>query len=227
MARRAPTKRSISHSARRAKSHVDKLRTLSSIGVRVDPTNKRAVTKKYRELSKFPPHLFHKANKDDRERLKKKGFFVTDKGVIIDGPRDRKRKPIATRRFDITSYGDIKWSVNGRRDYIVGLTPKEKIEFAKDTKAFIKKHRALMRERYPDFREASDIQVRLQWGAYQATKDFVPGREIQTGGKDTDKQFRLLRREKTGGKNDILTGLHYVIHVTKKTRQKRRKRRRT
>lgn len=197
-------------------SHAEKLAFISQYKRVPDPTNKRSVSKQYKILRAFPLDLLKPASKAQQKELRKRGFFTTGKGVIVDGPRDSKRRPIKARRFTVLTNGEgVKWTVNGRRDYIIGLLPSERIQFAADPVAFLKAHRNMMQERYPDFRNARDVQVRLQWGAYQATKDFSPSFFFKGGGT-LEKEQRLMRQ----GKTDKLTGLHYVIHVSHKKRRK-------
>lgn len=182
-----------------------------------DPYNRRAVVKRYKALKSFPLDLQKPATKAQRTGLKKRGFFTTGKGVIVDGPRDAKRKPVKSRRFKVLANGDgVKWTVNGRRDYIIGLTDAERSEFAVDPGGFIKRHRAMMRSKYRDFRNARDVQTRLQWGAYQATKDFNENYFTR--------RYPYIDSPVKGKKVlDRLTGIHYVIHLPRKHRAKRKK----
>lgn len=206
--------------AHRKVSHADKLAFISRY-VRVpDPYNRRAVTRQYKRLKGFPLYLQKPASKSERAELKKRGFFTTHKGVIVDGPRDSHRKPVKARKFKTLANGTgVKWTVNGRRDYIIGLTPQERIDFAWNPKEFLRQHRKMMREKYPDFRNARDVQTRLQWGAYQGTKDFLPS-DFFAGGDTLKKEQKLMAQ----GKSDKLTGLHYVIHLSKSKRKKHRAR---
>ena len=203
-------------------SHAEKLALVSKYKRVSDPTNKRSVAKQYRTLKAFPLDLQKPANKAQKKELRKRGFFTTDKGVVVDGPRDSRRRPVKARRFAVIGKGEgVKWTVNGRRDYIIGLTPAERKAFAADPKVFLKAHRKMMRETYPDFRKARDIQVRLQWGAYQATKDFAPSMFWTS---DTlGREQKLMKH----GKTDKLTGLHYVIHLPRKQRKKIRARKKS
>lgn len=180
-----------------------------------DPTNTRAVNRQYKRLRSFPLDLQKPATKEQRKNLKKRGFFTTHKGLVVDGPRDSRRKPVKARRFRVLGDGSgVKWTVNGRRDYIIGLTREERIAFALDPAGFLYLHREFMKQTYSDFRNARDIQVRLQWGAYQATKDFDPSM-FYKGGDTLKKEQKLMAQ----GKTDKLTGLHYVIHLPRKKRR--------
>lgn len=196
----------------------DKLRFISQYQRVKDPFNTRAVNRQYKKLKSFPLDLKKNASKEQRAGLKKRGFFVTGKGVIVDGPRDSRRKPIKTRRFKVLGKGEgVKWTVNGRRDYIIGLTDEERRAFAHDPLTFLKAHRAMMREKYADFHNARDIQTRLQWGAYQATKDF--------SASYFTRRYPYIESKVKGKKVlDRLTGIHYVIHLPRKKRQHARKR---
>src|SRR5437899_903075 len=119
----------------------DKLRFISQYQGVKDPFNTRAVDRQYKRLRSFPLDLLKPATKEQREGLKKRGFFVAKKGVIVDGPRDAKRKPIKARRFSVLGKGEgVKWTVNGRRDYIIGLSDSERMEFAANPAAFLKAH---------------------------------------------------------------------------------------
>lgn len=180
-----------------------------------DPTNARSVHKQYVALRKFPLHLQRPADKQTREQLKKRGFFTTEKGVIIDGPRDSKRKPIKGAKLDIQSDGTISWTVTRRtkrrittrKDYIVGFTAKEKKEFAANPNAFVKNKTDELKKNKKGLQGKGKIQVRLQWGAYQATKDFHQGYFMKQSSGWQDRQHKKL--------HDRLTGLHIVIHTNK------------
>lgn len=209
-------------------THEEKLRFLSQFKRIPDPTNRRSVSRQYRELNRFA-HLHHKANKQAREAARERGFFVTDKGIIIDGPRDGHRNRIKGARQRITTHGEVVWSVGNRRDFIVGLTRAEKKEFAANPTAFTDKKIEELRSRYPLLRSVpkSKIQVRLQWGAYQAQKDFNPSAFSRM---TTWEQFRAMHgagRSRRKGDVDRLTGLHIVVHLPngKKTQTKSTRRR--
>lgn len=182
-------------------SHADKLRFLSQYKRISDPSNRKSVDKQYRTYKKFPLYLQRSANESQRRELKKRGFFTTDKGVIIDGPRDARRKPIKGAKLSIQKDGTVKWSVKDRRDYIVGLTRKEKQEFAVNPNALIKRKLEELKRNNPTLAKSRNIQVRLQWGAYQATKDFHAAAFTKRYGHEPEKQIK-----------DRLTGLHFVIH---------------
>lgn len=209
----------LSPSARksRAPSHDQKLAFISKYERVPDPYNTRAVNRRYSTLRKFPLYLQRPANKSTREHLKERGFFVTQKGVIIDSPRDSKRKQIKGAVLDIQSDATIKWTVTRetkkqrtiRSDYIIGFTKKEKREFAANPNAFIEKKKAELKKTKAGLRGKRDsqIQVRLQWGAYQATKDFHQGYFT--------KRYSHLPERDLKRVHDRLTGLHIVVHSTK------------
>lgn len=218
--KRHDTSKSISQARKhRALTHVDKLEFIRKYEGVTDPTNTRSVSRRYNELKRFPLHLARKAPVESRAALKERGFFVTKRGVFIDGPRDSKRKPIPGARLRINKDATIVWSIKQRRDYIVGLTKAERKAFADDPDKFIKEKENALRAKYPTLGKRK-IQTRLQWGAYQATKDFSP-RVFSA------KYFaKWLPREKEH-KLDKLTGLHFVVHVPRerKKRATRKKRR--
>lgn len=205
-------------SAKRRKprvSHDDKLRFISQYKRVPDPYNKKSVDKQYRTLRKFPLYLQRKADKEQRVELKRRGFFVTEKGVIIDSPRDTKRKQIPGAKFSIQSDATIKWTVTRRTkktvhirsDYIIGLTKAEKKEFARNPDKLIARKLEELKARNPRLRKKRDIQVRLQWGAYQATKDFHSGYFTKRYGHVPERDKKRVA--------DRLTGLHFVVHSSK------------
>lgn len=201
----------------RALSHVEKLEFIRKREHVKDPTNTRSVSTQYNRLKNFPLHLRRRATKDQRIKLKKHGFYTNSKGVIVDSPRNVKREQIKGAKFSIQKNGIVKWSVKQRRDYIIGFTKKEKKQFALDPKSFIAKKLAELRKKNPSFKGLKrKPQVRLQWGAYQHTKDFSP---TQFG---TQYLSKHAPREKAP-RLDKLTGLHIVIHVPRKKRKKRAK----
>ena len=215
--RHATTSKSISQPRKhRALSHVEKIRFIKRYEKVGDPTNERAISRRYNQLKRFPLHLARKAPADTRDKLKARGFFVTKRGVFIDGPRDTRRKPIPGARMRINKDATVVWSVKQRRDYIVGLTKAERKEFAKNPGPFIEKKEKELRAKYPTIGKRK-IQTRLQWGAYQATKDFSPNVF------SSKYLMKWLPREKEH-KIDKLTGLHFVVHVPREKGKKHGKR---
>lgn len=216
MARRKSQAQSVPESRKHRKlTHEEKLALVSRYKRVSDPTNKRSVHEQYKKLRAFPLYLQREASAEQRAELKKRGFFTTDKGVIVDGPRTGKRKPIEGTKFRILKGGVVRFEKGARQDYIIGLTKAEKKAFALDPKSFVeskeKELKALLKTRGIKFR---DFQTRIQWGAYQGTKDFTP-RSFQ--GSDTGK--RATRALAKGSKRQIdrdaadkMTGLHIVIH---------------
>lgn len=217
--KRHDTSKSIPQSRKhRAPSHVEKLVFIRKREHVNDPTNVRSVTAQYNRLKNFPLHLRRKADKQQRAELKKRGFYTNSKGVIVDSPRNVKRKQIPGAKFSILKGGVIKWSVKQRRDYIIGMTKKEKKEFALDPKGFVAKKLAELKKTNPSFKGLKrKPQVRLQWGAYQATKDFVPGRFPFS--KTDEQLYRIYAGRPRKADQDKLTGLHIVIHVPRKRKK--------
>jgi len=217
--RHRTTSKSISQRrAHRAPSHVDKLAFIKRYGQRPsDPTNERAVSRQYNKLKQYPFELERKADSKTRDALKARGFFTTKRGVIVDGPRDSRRHPIKGARLRINKDGTVIWSVKQRRDYVVGLTKAERREFAKNPEAVIARKEKELRKSVGARRK---IQTRLQWGAYQATKDFSP-RVFSA------KYFAKWLPREQEHKMDKLTGLHFTVHVPRqKTKGKRHGKRR-
>ena len=196
--------------SKRALSHVEKIEFISKREHVRDASSARSVTLQYKRLKSFPLHLRRDANKAQRTELKIRGFYTNSRGVIIDGPRDTKRQPIKGAKFQIQKNGVIKWTVKQRQDYIIGFTKKEKKQFALDPEGFVKKKLAELKKSHPSLKGLKrKPQVRLQWGAYQHTKDFSPtqfGTKYLTKHAPREKMPRL----------DKLTGLHIVIHVPRK-----------
>jgi len=216
--RHATTSKSITQPRQhRALSHVEKIKFISKREHVRDPSSKSSISRQYKRLKSFPLHLRRDATKAQRAELKKRGFYTNTRGVIVDSPRNTKRQQIKGAKLTIEKKGVIKWSVKQRRDYIIGFTKKEKKEFALDPKSFEKKKLAELRKTHPSFKGLKrKPQVRLQWGAYQATKDFSPNVF------NSKYLMKWLPREKEH-KIDKLTGFHIVIHVPRK-RKKRAKR---
>lgn len=219
------------------KTHVEKLRELARKGVAADPTNPRSVARKYFELhnpksvkyrghqTRIPKELERPATKRQREELKAHGFRTTDKGVIVDGPRDRRRNPIKGARVEVLKGGVIKTSVGQRRDFIYGFTRKEKKEFAKDPGAFEKKKLRELEALLPSLKKVRKKQVRLQWGAYQATKDFAPSYfTAKYFASISPEEVRRVGKRRAKPRADKLTGFHVVIHVPKSKQTNRGRR---
>ncbi len=202
-------------------SHEQKLQFVSRHYPTIDPDNKRAVSERYKQLIRFPLYLQRPVKSEsNREELKKRGFVVTEKGVVVDGPRDAHRQPIKGTRVSIGKGGVVKFAIKRRRDFIVGFTAAEKKEFAKDPDAFTKKKLAELSKSNPSLGRAKRPQVRLQWGAYQATKDFTT--------TYFSKRYFAAQGTNAEKKIDKLTGLHIVIHIPRerKSHAKGTKRRR-
>lgn len=198
-------------------THEEKLNFLSQFKRIDDPTNKRSVSAQYNALKRVAPYLHREASPEAVAQAKKRGFFTTEKGIVVDGPRDGRRNPIPGAKFRLTKDGTAVWSVNSRRDFIVGLTRAEKKEFAKHPSEFVEKKLSELRETIPTLRGVprSKIQVRLQWGAYQGTKDFSPNEFARL---TTFQQFRAMHgvgRKRKASDVDRLTGLHIVVHLPK------------
>lgn len=195
-------------------THADKLAFISRYQPVPDATNKSAVTRQYKKLRRTPVHLEKKVDKETRDRLKDRGFYTTKRGVVIDVPRDAKRKQIPHTKMSVAKDGTVIFRNHKRRDYIVGFTKKDKAEFAKDPNAFIKRKTEEMRAKYPTLGKRK-LQVRLQWGAYQATKDFYPGYFTKRYGHVPERDRKRV--------NDRLTGLHIVVHIPRKENRGKRK----
>jgi hypothetical protein len=197
-------------------SHDEKLKVISKYKRVTDPTNKKSVAKQFAAVKSFPLHLQKKADKKQRAELKEHGFFTTEKGVIIDGPRSADRQPIKGTRFAIhkggvVSFTNKKKTAKGeyiRRDYVAGFTAKEKKEFAKNPAAFMKKKEAELKKSLRGLMGKKKIQVRLQWGAYQATKDFHPAYFTKRYQELPARDFKRVK--------DRLTGMHIVVHERKR-----------
>lgn len=216
-------------------THEEKLRRLSRVGIQADPTSPRSVAAtyyqrfenkksfKYREhSSRVPLDLERRASKKQRAELKQHGFRTTERGVIVDGPRDKRRVPLKGSRVKVLSGGVVQTSVGQRRDYIYGFTRAEKKKFADNPEAFTNSKVAELMERFPHLRRKK--QIRLQWGAYQATKDFSPNYFTATYfAAISPEERRKVGKKKAKPRADKLTGLHIVVHVPKKKAKKKRK----
>lgn len=220
MARRRHDSDSIKRerAAQREQNHLADLRFLSKRGKRPDPDNYPAVKRAARELRSreaLENAYSHRVNKSQREILKKRGFHTTKSSLVIDGPRDSRRRKIPGAKMEVLKDGLVKWSAGQRRDFIYGMTKEERKEFAKNPELFTQKILARLRKKNPTLKAAkpSRIQSRLQWGAFQGTKDFAPS-------FFTKHYFANISPEdETKGRKskrlDKLTGLHFVVHVPK------------
>jgi hypothetical protein len=196
--------------------------------VKRDVAKKIAAKRKARAYTpRIPKELERPATARQRDELKKHGFRTTKKGVIVDGPRDKNRQPIKGAKLEVLKGGVIKTSVKQRRDFIYGFTRQEKREFAKNPGAFEAKKMKELESLFPSLKKAKKKQIRLQWGAYQATKDFAPSYfTARYFAAVSPEEVRKVGKKKAKPRADKLTGLHIVIHVpTKKAkRAKGRKR---
>lgn len=216
--RRNPIRAILSRTRAKSKrvARTDKLALISKYQRVSDPTNSRAVDKLYAKYKRYPASI-HKtiSDKKTRENLKARGFFTTDKGAFIDSPRDVRRKKIPRTRFEVNQDGTVVFRNHKRRDYIIGFTKAERIAFAKDPEGFQKKKIAELERKYPALRGRK--VVRLQWGAYQATKDFVPTHFLTRYGANWNTPVGKKMK-------DILTGFHIVVHYNPKGKKKNARR---
>lgn len=160
-------------------------------------------------------------SREQRDDLKRHGYTVNTTGVYLDQPRDKERKRIPGAKLEIQKGGIVKWSVGQRRDFIVGFTPKEKKEFAKNPEAFTAfKLQELIASHPQTFKKIrKPPNVRLQWGAYQAQKDFAPNYFA----KIYPNFDKTRANKRTREARDRLVGLHVVIHIPKKRKRTKRK----
>src|SRR3970282_87483 len=135
--------------ASKRQSHAEKLRELSRRGIEVDPTNKRSVSRKFRELKRIPAKLERGADSEQRAELKKHGFKTTSRGVVVDGPRNKRRELLSGAKFRVLKGRSVKTEYKQRRDFIIGFTKKEKQAFAQTPELFIQKKLRELRERIP------------------------------------------------------------------------------
>jgi hypothetical protein len=179
-----------------------------------DPTNTRAVNRQYEILRRVPWHLERSANKQQREILKARGHRVTGKGVIVDGPKDLHGEKIPGSKISISKSGTVVWRVNGRRDFIVGLTKEEKREFVRDPDALVSRKWEELKREHPSIANVRKYQVRLQWGAYRSRKDFSKHEFTRKGKSPSVEQLERIYTGK-GRKHDEdkLTGLHFTVHL--------------
>lgn len=214
----------ISRATQREENHLADLRFLSKRGRRPDPDNYAAVRRAARELRQreaLEEHYSRKVGKKQREELKARGFHTTKRAVVIDAPRDARRKKIPGAKMQVLKGGVVKWTVGERRDFIYGMTKKEKKEFARDPELFTQKILKRLREQNPTLKKIrpSRIQKRLQWGAFQGTKDFAPSYFTKQYFADVSPEDTTKGRKSK--RLDKLTGLHFVIHIPRTRKAKR------
>jgi hypothetical protein len=168
-----------------------------------------------------PLRFKRRVTREQRNELRRHGFKVNKTGIYLDSPRDKTRKKIKGARMSVLRGGIVKWSVGRRRDFIVGFTAKEKKEFARDPEAMVARKEAELIRKHPQtFRRAvSAPRVRLQWGAYQATKDFSP--------YELDLRYPFLASERPRKKRDReakdrLVGLIFITYVKRAKRKKKK-----
>lgn len=162
---------------------------------------------------------------EQRKEFKKHGFRVAGNYVVVDGPRDRKRKPIKGAKVELLKGGIVKITAGKRRDYIVGFTKKEKQDFAVFGEGFAENKYKYLQKIFPTLKRVKKPQTRLQWGAYQATKDYAPSYFTNKYFASVSPEDRRREGKQAGPRADKLTGLHFVVHVrsTKKKKSKANK----
>lgn len=163
------------------------------------------------------------APKRTRDDFRRHGYPTTKGGVLADGPRDARGNPLPGARTELYRGGIVKQSIDQRRDFIVGFTPAEKRQFAKNPDAFVAAKLAELEARFPLLRNRRHRQVRLQWGAYRATKDFSP---TAFDRRYFEGFFEHIKGKPRKKRIDALTGLHIVVHVPKSSTADKQKRKR-
>lgn len=228
MARRRQTHKTDSTKSSRAfqREQMDlaNLRFLSKRGVKVDPTSHKQITAKARELRQrdnLVEFYGHKVTRSQAKTLKARGFITERNRVVVDGPRDRNRKKIKGARMRVAKDGTVSWRTKERTDYIVGLTPKEKKDFASSSNpdSYIADVLKRLRAKHPGLR-GKRVQRRLQWGAFQATKDYSPNYFTKTYFSKISPEDK--RHNRKTPRIDKLTGFHFVVHTPAKKKTKRK-----
>lgn len=206
----------------REQRDIENLRYLSKRGVQVDPTNSKAITTKAREVRRreqLVEYYGKKVTQKQARQLRERGFMVEGRKAVIDVPRDKHRKKIPGSKLQVLKDGTVKYTVKDRRDYVVGFTKAEKKRFAKEGPSVIAEVLKRLRKANPTLR-GRRVQTRLQWGAFQATKDYSPHYFTGTYFASISPEDRREGRKQP--RLDKLTGLHFVVHVSPKRKTKRR-----
>jgi hypothetical protein len=161
-----------------------------------------------------------------RSEFKQHGFQTTPKGVLVDGPRNTRRDPLPGARVELHKGGVVKTRVGQRVDFIYGLTKAEKKRFLRDPEAMEKEIRERLRKMFPTLRKVkpSKIESRLQWGAYQATKEFAPSYfTAKYFATVSPEDVRKVGKKRAKPRADKLTGFHFVVHIPKASKARKRK----
>ena len=237
MALRTPPrkKRSTPPAARQsrgAQTHESKLRALIRAGRRIDPTNRRAVSRAYSEFKRresLERNYGHAVTPTMARILRDKGFYVSKKKspvVVVDVPRNVHREKIPHTHFSVLKSGIVKFTNTERRDFIIGFTKEEKREFANNPGEFTARKVAEFKRDYPQYaRYVKPASIRLQWGAFQATKQFAPSYFTQTYfASISSEETRKVKKGKRKPRIDKLTGLHITIFVPQKKARNAHKR---
>lgn len=178
------------------------------------PDQKRVIAREYEKYKTVSVRMLHKVDASKRKILKSKGYTVTARGVILDAPRTPLGKRLKGARMTVLKGGVVKESVGSRRDYIIGLTKKQRREFARDPSKYAKQ--LFSKSKSKAIRKSKKQYIRLQWGAYSGRIDY----KLENLGS-----YFLDERGKIKGhliKN--LTGIRLITYVD--TEQKSAKRRR-
>lgn len=208
--------------------HEENIRYLSRKGWRGDPTNRKAVAAsaaEYRARDTIERRYSRPVSSTEARLLKAHGFHVSKHGALIDAPRKRakddpKRGKVPGARFKILKDGTVKFTSKERRDYIKGLTKKERKQFAENPKSVLNDILLRLKKKNKDLR-GKKVQVRLQWGAFESRKDFSAN-TFAARMKSMEKISKMLRKRygaKVKTPLDNLTGIHFVTHAGKKKRK--------
>lgn len=188
-------------------------------------TTKAEIAKRARvpaSLLRAVPGKTPKQRAESLKEFKRHGFRTAgDRYVVVDGPRDGKRNPIKGARVTLKKGGVVVITAGNRKDYIYGFTRKEKKNFAAFPEAFLDNQYLVLAKTFPSLKKARKPQVRLQWGAYQATKDFAPNYFTAKYFAAISPEERREEGKKAKPRGDKLTGMHVVIHSAPKRKKKK------
>lgn len=210
-------------------NHEAKLRALIRAGKRVDPSNRRATARAFSELKRkdtLEKHYGHDVTRERAKELKKHGFYVNLRKrkplVVVDVPRNVHREKIPHTKFSVLKGGIVQFKNTERRDFIIGFTNDERKQFADSPGDFVKRKVAEFKSDHPQYaRYIKPSSIRLQWGAFQGTKQFAPSYFTKSYFSTiSPEEAREVPARKRKPRIDKLTGIHITIFVPAKSKGK-------
>lgn len=218
---RSAKRRQINY-AERAKFVRQFIKLSFSNRTKFNSAQKRVINRKYKEFIGFKNTHHVKVDARTRKKLANQGYITTEKGVLVDVPRDAEGNPLKGARVRITKQGVTRITVRDRTDTIIGIPPKERFNFADDPCQYVSKLEPSIRKLIR--RKSNKTVVRLQFGPYASKSIFRPGNAI------CDDIYNYLHDDDDKPRDEVidnLTGIRITTFLVRRKKRASKKKRRS